>query len=331
MAYIVTTFKKAIFFSCFLFIGISKSDMVPFINIYVHGTQQWWLKTILNPWTWYSPEGICSVKDLSDNSAIKQDALRIHRIDPLNFNIDHYYTFGWPGNLSLDVRKESGKKLYEETKALLQSYKIKYGRYPHVRFVGFSHGGNVVLHALEYLPFFEEKVVLEAVLLVSPVQKITAPYLNSPYLDSSYVICTEYDLIQKLDFYNYQGKYYFSGQFFENAPKNCTQAVLEINNKTLDHTDFMHSCMMHIPMILKHTKSLDSKIPFKINSEIDKKNYQSFDVLRINVQDPGFIYSALLYLGYSLYGKRNDTYGYKSIKKNNFHYDWLNLKLFYVH
>lgn len=245
----------------------------PSITIYVHGSQN--ATKLLSKDIWYCQQGLHHINELPESSLFVQDARLLQQGDKDRFNMEHYYTFGWSGKVNFQVRQDAGKELYLTLKKLLQTYFEQYGSYATVRIITHSHGGNVALHMVEQLPFFENhKIELELVMLACPVQKLTEHIINHKNISRSYVLYSTFDLIQKLDFYKYEGKRYFPNRVFQTDASNCFQILVKVNGKRLTHTDFCHSIVRHIPEILRAT-----------DKAVEKELY----LTEYDIHDSGFI------------------------------------------
>lgn len=243
---------------------------VPSITIFVHGSQnatKWLSKDI-----WYCQQGLHHINELPNSSCFVQDAKILAQKDPQLFNLEHYYTFGWPGFVNFTVRKQAGEQLYYALQALVQKYKKEYGVNPVVRMITHSHGGNIALNMLNHFPLNKGvSVELDLIILACPVQKVTESLIEHPAIKHSYVIYSTRDLIQCLDLYTYQGRYYFPKRTFATNTKRCTQVLVRVNGCKLTHTDFAHSFIRHIPEVMQAAK--------------DKSG-----CMEHNVIDPGFIF-----------------------------------------
>lgn len=248
---------------------------VPSITVYVHGSQN--ATKLLSKDIWYCKKGLHHINELPKSSLFVQDAELLQKGNPLLFNQDHYYTYGWSGKINFSVRKEAGQELYHALKTLLEKYYQEHGAYPVVRIITNSHGGNVALNMAQQLPFFENsKIELELILLACPVQKATEHIVNHPQISRIYNLYSTFDLIQKLDFYKHNGRWYFPKRTFETIGTcNCNQVLVKVNGKRLSHTDFCHSIVRHIPEII---------------GAVDDATVNDLCLLKYNIQDPDFVF-----------------------------------------
>ena len=120
--------------------------------------------------------------------------------DPVRFNSEHLYTFGWSGKLTLKARETASHDLFNALKLLHKIYKEKYGIDPEFILISHSHGGNVILHLAETIdPDGFELHIAKAILLACPVQKHTAHLISSPIFERIYSLHSHTDMIQIAD------------------------------------------------------------------------------------------------------------------------------------
>lgn len=127
---------------------------------------------------------------------------------------NHYYTFGWTGLLSSNQRIADSERLYAALCTEVAAYKAR-GIEPHVRVIGYSHGGNVCLNlarAAQENPN-NKLTVDEVILLGMPVQSETDFLINDPLFKRVYHIYSRGDRIQKLDFFSFDR--FFSRRIFK--------------------------------------------------------------------------------------------------------------------
>lgn len=257
------------------------------VNVYVHGTQQFGSKMLPED-IWYCEQGLHHVSHLPDDSMMVKDAQVMHdygqRRNSLEFDIDHYYTYGWSGKLSFDAREQAGYNLYQELKLLLQKYKKEDFDYPKLRIITFSHGGNVALNMVKKLPFLDgENVELDLVFIACPVQKVTEYLINNPFVSMSYVIYSTCDLLQVADYYTYEGKTYFPNRTFtvNKDTRNCYQILVSVNNVPLSHIELCHAFMRHIPKVLQATLGKDRLPPTCTKHDIKDDGFVFYNLFNM--------------------------------------------------
>lgn len=292
--------------------GIEPAHKPEWVTIYVHGTTtKSGLKLLSKfcPDVCYGAPGVHHIDNMPENALFRQDVEKLSSGDIKRFDPQHFYTFGWSGALSFFEREKAGKELYEGVKNLLQEYKEKYGFYPKIRIMTFSHGGNVALNMVSHLPFFkDEHVHLELLIIASPVQKVTEHWIEHPEVDFIYTIASTRDLLQVVDNYKYEKKRYFPERFFKTNKDNCCQMKVFVNGRGLGHLDLLRSFMIHVPDCLNLADAylLHQKSIAKTTAKTSKKSKQNknSEIIEIKIKDDKFCF----YKGYNLipcvYGKR---------------------------
>ena len=122
-----------------------------------------------------------------------------------NNEINTYYTYGWSGLLSPSMRYKESIPLLLELEKEVKNYRAL-GINPKIRFIGYSHGGNVCLNvAKAYEELFPNcsLVINQLIMVGSPVQGETDYLVNSPLFEHVYHFYSHGDRIQKLDFFSF--------------------------------------------------------------------------------------------------------------------------------
>lgn len=250
---------------CLLLIGYSffcgqlsyaKSDVT--ITVWVHGTYPVLgvLASKHSPfrsWIYVEP-GISLAKNLPYDYYFNQLAHECHKRNPEAYNKNHFYTYGWYSSKVRPAhRRMEGQKLFDAITVLLKEYKENYDSIT-LRLVGVSHGGNVVLHCVRCMPFLEDGVDTEVVLLATPIQESTRDFVNSPHLKKVYSFYSDIDWMQRIDMQKCHA----------DAPKKCPiwsrrtfkssdkviQIRLKINGQFIGHGRY-RSIVKHLPDMLK--------------------------------------------------------------------------------
>lgn len=265
----------------------------PHVTIYVHGTTTKFGLKFLSKFckeVSFGQPGIHNINQLPECALLKKDAALLQQYDPERFDVEHFYTFGWSGQLSFKAREIAGKQLFDELLALLKNYKNKYGVCPQIRIMTFSHGGNVALNMAGHLPFLPcESVYLELIIVACPVQKVTEKLIEHECISQSYVISSTRDLLQVVDFYKFEKKRYFPERFFDTQKTNCCQIEVKINNRGLGHIDLMRSFMLHLPYVLKLADSSLLRQPYSHREVLDDLARGSCcSVTACSIEDPCF-------------------------------------------
>jgi len=137
-------------------------------------------------------------------------------VSPLTKN--HYYTFGWSGLLSPSARYNDSVKLLQAlTKELEENY-WRYGVFPKIRLIGYSHGGNVCLNiaAARQNTDPQSSISIDELILVGvPIQTETDYLSNDPVFKRIYHFFSQKDRIQRIDFFSFNRV--FSRRYFRNS------------------------------------------------------------------------------------------------------------------
>lgn len=181
----------------------------PIVTVWVHGTKpDEHLSPTFVEWTKNVSELLCGstqkgLTKIAKMSAYHYPFLRAQALaagDPIHFNTDHFYTFGWSGKLTVEARKHAAQDLFNALKNLIREYEQRYGCAPVIILISHSHGGNVVLHLAEISdPENFNLTIAKAILLACPVQKHTAHLINSPVFTRIYSLHSHTDIFQVVD------------------------------------------------------------------------------------------------------------------------------------
>ncbi len=227
------------------------------INVWIHGTYPalnmlTHKKSPFRTWV-YAPFGLSLAKDLPENYYFNQLAHNCSALNTTEYNLDHFYLFGWySSNMRPGRRKHEGKKLQQDLDVLLQEYRTKYDKIK-LRLIGVSHGGNVVLNCIHHMPEYNN-IQIEVVLLATPIQESTREYVNNAPVHKIYSFYSNYDWMQRID----------AQKFHHDAPKKCpfwssrtfkdsdrvVQVRLKINNKYIGHGKY-RSIAHYLPNIMQ--------------------------------------------------------------------------------
>lgn len=144
---------------------------------------------------------------------------------PILFQQEYMYSFGWTGKLNQIARKDASLELFNSLKKLYFEILEKTGQAPVFVLIAHSHGGNVVLHLAEIIdPDGFELNIAKAILLACPVQKNTAHLINSPIFKRIYSLHSHTDMVQIADMQGLRKKKdehkpLFSERHFDMHPK----------------------------------------------------------------------------------------------------------------
>jgi|GEM_PF-1348489 len=228
------------------------------ITVWVHGTYPA-LSVLRSSWSpvrkmIYVEPGLSLAKNLPEHYYYAQLARSLYANDELEYDLEHFYVYGWhSSNVRPGHRISQGRILYEKLNKLIQKYREQHEEI-HVRCIGFSHGGNVLLNMLPHLPFLLDGVTLEIVLMGTPIQESTRRYINNPHVTKAYSFYSDGDWIQKIDVQRFhhncpKGAPFLSQRMFHDDD-NVHQICLTVNGKKIGHTKYRR--IMHcVPDMLK--------------------------------------------------------------------------------
>jgi hypothetical protein len=242
------------------------------ITIYIHGGGQPIFSLFIPSALFtYCPRGLTAASKLSSIYTLSNLIGTLSVADPQNFPAEGIYTFGWSGLLSHSQRQHAGLSLYHTLRALQND--PDYADTP-ITIITHSHGGNVALNIARAAAEYGDTTLKidKLILTACPVQKETAPYINSPIFKKTYAFYSQSDLIQILDPQGVFGllvpTFYtsriFSSRYFHSAPE-LIQAEIKFNNRaTPGHLGFLTSKFLYnLPEILRilESDSLRSSSP----------------------------------------------------------------------
>ncbi|MBI2353168.1 hypothetical protein HYV11_02920 [Candidatus Dependentiae bacterium] len=241
-----------------VFWGHCLNSDTPIINVWVHGTYPALnlltsKKLPFRSWV-YVKNGISLAKELPENYYFHQLAKSCHSFDSEQFNIDTFYTYGWySSKMRPGHRKVEGEKLFQSLSLLLEEYKKQHETII-LRLIGFSHGGNVVLHAVSHLPFAIDGVTVNVVLLATPIQESSCYFVNNSCIHRVYSFYSDADWIQRIDAQIFHhdaphGCPVWSCRRFKNT-EEVLQVRLKIDDKFIGHSTY-RSYVKYLPEMLR--------------------------------------------------------------------------------
>jgi hypothetical protein len=248
----------------------------PMLTVWIHGTRLF--KLLAHPIDEYihaaPPTGLHPVTSLTKKHRLLSVAKALAQVDPERFPLDHFYVFGWSGNLSFKERELAAKKLYAELKILLAHYTETHGFTPKIRLITHSHGGNVALNLAKCKNPADGITIAQAVLLASPVQKETVDYIHDPFFEKVYALYSTLDNLQVLDpqgmyktEHNTKRHLAFSQRRFPSYP-HLRQAKIKINGHGIPHIGFLtRGFINYLPTVLDTLDTWESENPSQQNQE----------------------------------------------------------------
>lgn len=172
---------------------------------------------------------------------------------------NYYYTYGWSGLMSSKLRYRDAKtlfKLLEKETAQLKKQNL----IPHVRIIGYSHGGNVGLNlgAVRQHSFPKSDLVIdELILLGTPIIADTDYLVCDPLFKKVYNLYSQADRVQSLDFF--APRQLFSNRIFRprkgfELPEKLRQIRLKVTRSAshieLESSQFKKSYNLESPTII---------------------------------------------------------------------------------
>lgn len=229
------------------------------ITIFVHGT--YLMRKVLQyspcRQLMYCPQGLTLVKHLPENYHFHKIALGCIACDNNSYSIDQFYVFGWESeHVSDQIRNKAAKILVEQIYEVVVDYYMRYNLIPKIRLIGFSHGGNVVLHTANHLPLYADMqdIEIEAWLFGTPVQMINHDLVNSDYFKAIYSIYSKKDIVQVIDPQGLRNRELTKNNFWSSRTfsKNsrCIQVDFTVNGKYIGHA-YYNSIFQYFPRIKK--------------------------------------------------------------------------------
>lgn len=227
------------------------------ITIFVHGTYFMRKFFQYSPCRhlMYCPQGLTLAKYLPNHYHFYKIAQGCAQHDQNSYHMDQFYVFGWESERVNDAnRNKSAKILVEQIYELVVDYYLRYDIIPKVRLIGYSHGGNVVLHTANYFPQYADlqNLDVEAWLFATPVQVINHDLVNSDCFSAIYSVYSKKDIIQKIDPQGLSHRKITKNHFWSDRTfcqnSRCVQVDFTVNGHAIGHSDF-NELFPHFPKI----------------------------------------------------------------------------------
>lgn len=238
------------------------------ITIFVHGTYPG--RKILQ-YSWgrfltYCPQGLSLAKELPEHYHFHLMAKGCVDLNPSLYSLDQFYIFGWTSERVYDaVRAQAAADLTIALQNLVDNYYKKHKVIPKIRLLGFSHGGNVVLHTANYLPLFVlgQKIEVEAWIFGTPIQHANKHLVNSKNFSKVYSFYSKKDWLQRMDPQGLRHakidmKHFWSDRMFDLTDR-CIQIELTVNGKSISHV-YYRSIFKYFPMIQQMAQQQSQEI-----------------------------------------------------------------------
>lgn len=229
------------------------------ITIFVHGTyllRKIWQFSPSRPLI-YCPQGLSLAKHLPSHYFFYKMAYGCVACDSENYSADQFYVFGWESEHVNDyTRSQSAKILVEQMSEVVVDYYMRHNVIPKIQLIGFSHGGNVILHVADYIDGYADMhdVEIEAWLFGTPVQVVSHDLVNSDCFKAIYSIYSKKDIIQKIDpqgmiNWSITKKHFWSDRTFCEYSR-CIQVDFTVNGQAFGHS-YYNTIFPYFPKIKK--------------------------------------------------------------------------------
>ncbi len=156
------------------------------ITVFVHGTKTSLISRLVHQSDY--PHGLVLTKTIQTNSIMTRIGYILNDADPIDFPLDSFYSYTWPGKLTFDGRLKAAERLY----AVLRDHKGP------LTIITHSHGCNVALNLAHWAQQYQDTsfCVDRLILLAPPVQEVTKPYVHSPIFKRVYTFYSSADVMQ---------------------------------------------------------------------------------------------------------------------------------------
>ncbi len=227
------------------------------ITIFVHGTfpARKTLQYSFGRFLIYCPQGLSLAKRLPTYYHFYKIAQGCVECNPEFYSLDQFYIFGWQSEHIYDKnRVQTAAILIEQLQKLVTDYYQRHGVIPKIRLLGFSHGGNVILHTANYLPLIvnSQHVEIEVWIFGTPIQHVNKNLVNSTNFTKVYSFYSKKDWIQRMDPQGFRNpgmsmKHFWSDRMFD-IMDHCIQIEFTVNGKPISHT-YYRSIFKYFPII----------------------------------------------------------------------------------
>lgn len=269
-------------------VSTSRTTQDHSITIFVHGTYLMRKFLQYSPCRplMYCPQGLTLAKHLPSHYHFYKMAHGCVACDQDLYSIDQFYVFGWESEHVNDAnRNKSAKILVEQMYEVVVDYYMRHNVIPKIRLIGYSHGGNVVLHTANYLPHYADMhgMEIEAWLFGTPVQVISHDLVNSDCFSAIYSIYSKKDIIQKIDPQGMINRKITKNHFWSDRTfcpySRCVQVDFTVNGHAINHGDF-NLVFKYFPNIKKLVEEKSSHLPYggmisvDFKEKLDTNNYK---------------------------------------------------------
>ena len=232
------------------------------ITVFVHGTfpARKALQYSIGRFLIYCPQGLALAKDLPTYYHFHKMAQGCVDRNHDLYSLDQFYIFGWKSEHVYDrCRAQAAADLIKQLQDLVNNYYHRHLVVPKIRLIGFSHGGNVILHTANYLPLVvnSQHVEVEAWLFGTPVQSVNKNLVNSKNFSRVYSFYSKNDWMQRMDPQGLRSskidiKNIWSDRIFSPSDR-CIQVEFTVNGKSISHS-YYRSILKYFPIIQSMAK-----------------------------------------------------------------------------
>jgi len=227
------------------------------ITVFVHGTfpARKLLQFTPGRSLIYCPQGLSLAKNISKKYHFHKMVKGCVDLNPTRYNFDQFYIFGWKSEeIYNDKRILAAEKLVKDLQILVNNYYQNHKVIPKLQLIGFSHGGNVVLHTANYLPLTvqNKKVEITVWLFGTPVQTFNQDLVNSLNFIKVYSVYSKKDWLQRMDPQGLRSKKLQKHKIWSdrtfNSTDRCVQVEFTVNNKSIAHS-YYRRIFKYLPKI----------------------------------------------------------------------------------
>lgn len=156
------------------------------LTIFIHGTKTSLISRLVHQSDY--PQGLICAANSQTNSILTRIGYTLCKTDPLDFPLDRFYIYTWPGKLNFDCRLHAAECLY----GVLRNHKGP------LTIITHSHGCNVALNLAYWAQHYQDTsfTVDRLIVLAPPVQEVTKPYVHSPIFKQVYTFYSSADIMQ---------------------------------------------------------------------------------------------------------------------------------------
>lgn len=141
-----------------------------------------------------------------------------------------YYTYGWSGLLSYKQRHKEAGLFYRALREELQKFAAQ-KRFPKVRLVTYSHGGNLALNlgVIRSTDFPKDRFIIEELSMIGmPVQYANSCLICHPIFKRIFHMYSAGDHVQRLDLFS-PSNFLSHKRFHGRLPSKLTQIELRVS------------------------------------------------------------------------------------------------------